>query len=156
MWQVLHNGTDGPVVIDAEGRQLGAGEWGVADTTDEVAKAADDRGDATFVPDSALAGRINPEAQAAKDEAAARNKRSEELRDVDKDRLAQAAADAGLGLGEDPDKPTLVRALAAGGLEPAAEDAPEPEPQTAGEPAGDKPPPRRGSRAGGNDETVEV
>lgn len=145
MWQVLHNGTAGPVVIDAEGRQLGAGEWGVGDTTDPVTKAADDAGDVSVVPDQALTGDIIDEARDARAEAKARNARAEQVRALDKPVLAQAAADAGLGLPEDADKDALVRALTAAGIVP---DEPEPD-----EPADE--PRRAGSRAAAKTETPE-
>lgn len=35
----VYNGTDGPVVLDAEGHTLGGGEWRPVEQTDEVTAA---------------------------------------------------------------------------------------------------------------------
>jgi hypothetical protein len=45
MHVVGYNTTDRPVLLDAEGRSLGGGEFGAVDTTSDEVKAAVDRGD---------------------------------------------------------------------------------------------------------------
>lgn len=44
MFQAVHNLTEQPIVLDAEGHLLGGGEWGVADPANEATKAALDAG----------------------------------------------------------------------------------------------------------------
>lgn len=74
MFRPAYNRTDRPVVIDAEGRQLGGLEWGAVDIELDEVKKAVDAGE-LFVHDvEAFAGDASDEAKAAASAAVAAGK----------------------------------------------------------------------------------
>lgn len=105
----VFNTTDQPVLVDADGREVGGREWGTADTTAAATKAAFDNG-SLIRADIPAEGEVNPLAA----EAAARTDRLTARRDflqgadqATLDRLALAA-----GLPSDLNKTELVQSLA--------------------------------------------
>jgi hypothetical protein len=87
----VHNPTEQPVVIDAEGRIIGGGEWGTVLTTEPAAKEAIDAGRLVRVAAYDDTTGLDPAAAQALQEAA-------ELEDARKDgpeELAEAADRAG-------------------------------------------------------------
>jgi hypothetical protein len=107
---LVHNPTDGPVLLDSAGRMLGGHEWGAADTTDDMAAAALDSG--RLIRPAAPAKDANPDALAAAQLAADLNARASAFQAADKDDLLEQARDLGLvGVDDVPHKDQLVAAL---------------------------------------------
>jgi hypothetical protein len=109
-YQVAYNTTDGPLVIDVDGRVLGSREFGPVDTTDGTAKQhlAAER----LVQPDKPGKDPQPGVKAAYTEADRLNVRVAELQMASKQALTEAARTAGL-IGEQ-DTPTvteLVRLL---------------------------------------------
>lgn len=109
---LVYNPSDGPVVIDVDGRVLGSREWGPADSTDDTAKAllASDQ----LVKVDKPAKDANPDAVAAAQETVRLNERGNALHATgNKDALTAAAREAGLiGDADTPPIGDLVRVLA--------------------------------------------
>lgn len=114
MYATVFNTTDSPLVVDAEGRIIGGGDWGTVDTTADEAKVALDDDRLVIVEER----KDHPAAEVFARTAVVR-KSADALAKLDKDRLTALAEDNGV----DPDqhKPELVRALAARGVTPTKE-----------------------------------
>lgn len=111
MYVTVYNTTNAPITVDAEGRQVGPHDWGTADTTYEGASDAIDANELVKVdvPDS---GDVEPAAAAAAERTATVSDRAGSLGKIDKDVLAEVAAEAGIADAEELTKPELVAALA--------------------------------------------
>lgn len=75
MFRPAHNRTDRPVLIDAEGRQLGGREWGAVDDSADEVIAAVDAGELVLY-DKPFEADANPDAVAAEKAAAELEKKS--------------------------------------------------------------------------------
>lgn len=67
MYVAAYNPTDGPVVIDADGRTLEGRGWGPVQTTEEAAKAALDDGRLVKIARPTGGGKLTAAAEAALD-----------------------------------------------------------------------------------------
>jgi hypothetical protein len=105
----VFNTTDRPVVLDAEGREVGGGEWGTADSTAEAAKAGLEPGGGLVRAEIPDTGDVNPQARAAAERTARLAERHTALTALDPKVLDRLAAKAGLPEGNKTD---LVRSLA--------------------------------------------
>lgn len=93
MHKTAYNPTDGPMVVDEEGRVIGGRDWGTVNTTDPVAKVLLDDDSILLVDRS---DDMNPDATAAFDRTDEVAKRHETVKGLDKDSLLEVAADAGI------------------------------------------------------------
>ena len=110
-FELVYNTTDGPVTIDSDGRQLGGGEYGAADTSTPEVRDAVARGNLINVE----VGDETPSAEArrAVRRVAKLNEARDEVAKLPRDKLVERAVEAGL-LAEEADPPLkerLVRAL---------------------------------------------
>jgi hypothetical protein len=109
---VAYNASDGPVVIDEEGRILGGGEWGVVDNTEGPAKQAAEAGDLHIFPDLDEGPGQNPAAIDAIRRASGIRERQGAFAALEKKDLDKTAAEAEIPGREEMDKDRLVSALA--------------------------------------------
>lgn len=115
-----------PALVDSAGYQIGGFDWGVVDTTDDLAKAGLDAGRLLEADEKVLAASDNPNALAAVAALAERRARLEEARAMSKAELVdalpaetvEAMAVGGDGM---PPKDELVEAVAATDDDTAAE-----------------------------------
>lgn len=130
MYVTAFNTSSGPVTVDAEGRQISAQDWGTANTTVQPGKDALDAGTLVVVevPDDG-----HPDAVAARDRTAAIAERFSAFDALEKEHLAEVAADAGIAGAEDAHKRHLTHALAAR-LDVEVPEPPPAEPATAEQP----------------------
>lgn len=105
----VYNTTDRPVLLDAEGREVGGREWGTAETTQDGAKVALASG-SLILADVPEVGDVNPLAAAAAARTARLSDRRDTLGGLDPDMLTELGVTAGLS--PDLNKTELVRALA--------------------------------------------
>lgn len=115
MYRTAWNPADVPVVVDAEGRTIGGGEYGTVDTTDSAAKALLDAESLLLVSDPPSDADINPALRAALAATEARQVAAVALRGQDKADLVTLAEEHAPDLA-DADKPDLVDGLAARGV----------------------------------------
>lgn len=92
------NMTDGPVVIDEDGRTLGGSEWGVIDRFDPVAVDAVGSSRVRIFPDLDDAGQLNDDARAALEDAADAEARRARVAGLSDERVGEL-----LGLDADND-----------------------------------------------------
>lgn len=98
MYRPATNVTNGPVLIDDRGRQLGGREWGPVDTTAEEVRSAVERGELVLVDPLLITKDTIREAQAARDAAAELQSRHEALTALDADTTRDLAESAGIPL----------------------------------------------------------
>lgn len=98
MFVPAQNVSDSPVLIDADGRTLGGGEWGAVDRHDPHAQQA--IGDSRLVihPDLEPTADTVDDARIALERAAVLEARRVELANLDADQLATLAVSAGLDI----------------------------------------------------------
>lgn len=119
---LAYNPSDGPVLIDGQGRTVGGREWMAVDNTDPVAKLAFDS-ERLLQPEPPTKN-ADPHAVAAAKEAARLTARAKKLAALDKDVLLDAARTAGLVAEDDtPHKNDLVALLTRTDIDPPAKPA---------------------------------
>lgn len=93
-----YNTTDSPLVVDADGAQIGGGEWGTVDTRDPEVRALIDAGTLTVVEEREPDGEteMNASARAAFKRTADVAAREEALHGKAKAELREIAVDADL------------------------------------------------------------
>lgn len=101
MYRPAFNRTDGPVLIDADGRQLGGHEWGAVDTTSDEVKSAVQLGRLSVFTGDALADDASPEAKSALERAGVLEDRRGAYAAAEADAVRKAAANASLELAAD-------------------------------------------------------
>lgn len=113
MYRLGFNPTSGPVVIDAEGRTLGGGEWGPVDSTANAVRAAVDAGALVLQDAPAEDAQTAPAASTAAAAVVEAEDRRARLGDLDREVLGELARNTGvIDAGEDtPTKAELVAML---------------------------------------------
>lgn len=134
MYVTAYNTSNEPLVVDVEGRGIGAHEWGTVDTTDEVAKPLLASG-ALVKSEAPKGDDVSPAFLAAEERTQAVAKTAKTLAAAEPARLEALAQAYAPGLAGQT-KPALVAALAARGVAANAplpdNDTPESAPQSGG------------------------
>jgi hypothetical protein len=111
-YKTAFNPGDSPVVVDAEGRTIGGGEWDAVSSTEDAAKAGFDSGALVAVDADPEGDGLNPNAQAALQRTASLNARHSELQGLDVEELRKAATKGGVvDEGDKSSKTELLSAL---------------------------------------------
>jgi hypothetical protein len=106
----VFNAGDSPVVVSDDGRTIGGGEWGSAQSTDDTVKAAIAAGRLVTVDAPDADGDLNPVARESLDRTAKFVDRAEQLTSWDKSQLERFARNNSLiGADDDPTVTELRR-----------------------------------------------
>jgi hypothetical protein len=112
VYATAYNTTDRPIVVDAEGRSIGGGEFGTVDTTADEAKMAAEAGDLFIYPELTEGPGQNPAATDAIRNTETVRARAIRLGELEKEDLQELGGQAGMADANDARKRDLVTGLA--------------------------------------------